>query len=62
MEPTLAYPYRGRPIFKEGDYTYIMEVNGDFSWFIGREVIFYKDELIYELNFHGGFVIDKLID
>lgn len=62
MEPTCLYPYRGKPIFKDGEYTYVMEVNGDFSWFVGREVIFFKDELIYELNFHGGLVLDKHFD
>lgn len=62
MEATVDYPYRGRPIFSEGDYTYIMEVNGGFSWFTGRELIFNKDDLVYELNFHGGVVLDKHFD
>jgi Domain of unknown function (DUF5680) len=60
--PTASYPYRGQPIFKEGDYTYTMDVHGDFEWFIGRELIFFQEKLVYELNFHGGKVVDKHFD
>lgn len=62
MDPTIDYPFRGKPFYSEGDYTYVMEANGDFSWFIGRELIFNKDELVYELNFHGGLVLDTHFD
>ncbi len=62
MNPTVEYPFRGQPLFQDGNYTYVMEVRGDFNWFDGRELIFYKDVLVYELNFHGGQVVDTKRD
>lgn len=62
MHPNEEYPYRGLPLFKQGEYTYLMEVQGDFSWFTGRELIFKHSLLVYELNFHGGKVLDKHFD
>ncbi|WP_228462036.1 DUF5680 domain-containing protein [Lactococcus hodotermopsidis] len=41
---------------------YIMTVTGEFDWFSGNEKIFYKTELIYELLFHGGLIVDKHFD
>ncbi|MDR0922254.1 MAG: DUF5680 domain-containing protein [Lactobacillales bacterium] len=61
-KPFKEYPYRGQPLFSEGDYTYIMEVAGVFEWFKGHEKIYYNGEIVYELEFHGGVVIDKHFD
>lgn len=47
-------PYRGPVLYKEGDYTYHNHVNGDFTWFHGREEIYYQDILVYECLYHGG--------
>lgn len=49
-------PYRGQNKFQDGDYVYICEVNGDFEFFIGKEIIFFQDEKVYECNFSGGIV------
>ncbi|MDR2977046.1 MAG: DUF5680 domain-containing protein [Streptococcaceae bacterium] len=62
MHPTAEYPYRGQPIYREEDYTYVMDVQGEFDWFAGKESMYYKEELVYELLFHGGKVIDKHFD
>lgn len=53
---TIQMPYRGPEKYEEGDYIYICNVDGDFNWFEGRELIFYKDTQIYELKFHGGII------
>ena len=53
------YPYRGPLYYQNKDYEYIMEVKGDFNWFVGHEIIKYKDKEIYECNFHGGVLIER---
>lgn len=50
------YPYRGPLQYANGDYTYKCTVEGTFNWFSGREEIFYKNNKVYELVFHGGDV------
>ena len=50
-------PYRGPDIFRQGDYTYHCQTNGDFEWFQGYEDIFYLETKIYELHFHGGIIV-----
>lgn len=62
MNPSRAYPFRGQPIYREDDYTYIMEVQGDFDWFSGQEKMYYKEELVFECLFHGGKVLDTHFD
>lgn len=62
MNPSYDNPFRGQPIFTEGEYTYKMEYTGSFEWYVGSEKIYFKDELVYELNFHGGYILDKTID
>ena len=47
-------PYRGPKFLQDGKYVYINSVDGDFNWFHGFENIYYKDEHIYELVYHGG--------
>ena len=49
-------PFRGPKDYTNGDYTYHCEVNGDFPWFQGREIISYQGYEIYECVFHGGIV------
>ena len=53
------YPYRGPLYYKNGDYEYKMNVEGSFEWFIGHEIILYKDKEIYECNFHGGILKER---
>jgi len=49
-------PYRGPAFYRDGKYTYVNLVTGDFDWLQGVEKIYYKDELIYELSYHGGMI------
>lgn len=49
-------PYRGQPVFKDGDYTYICEVDGEFEKFSGRENIYLNNEKVFECIFHGGII------
>lgn len=62
MFPSQELPYRGKEFYRQGDYTYIMEVDGEFHKFSGSEKIFFKELLTYELFFHGGKIIDKHFD
>lgn len=49
-------PYRGPSIFKDGEYTYVCNVSGDFNWFQGKEEIYSESEKVYECIFNGGLV------
>ncbi|MCL2350837.1 MAG: DUF5680 domain-containing protein [Defluviitaleaceae bacterium] len=48
------HPYRGPAHHTKGDFSYKYTMQGDFEWFWGVEEVFYKDEKVYELMFHGG--------
>ncbi len=50
-------PFRGPPLYREGEMTYHCGVQGDFSWFQGREEIFLGADKNYECVFHGGRVV-----
>ncbi|MCL2376639.1 MAG: DUF5680 domain-containing protein [Defluviitaleaceae bacterium] len=50
------YPFRGPQHYTNGDYSYKCTIKGDFHWFSGIEEIFYKNDKVYELTFHGGDV------
>ena len=49
-------PFRGPTLHKNGDYSYICKVDGDFHWFSGFEEIYYQYTKVYECIFHGGDV------
>lgn len=49
-------PFRGPEIFKNGNYTYHNSVDGEFTWFQGKEEIFYDNLKVYECIYHGGIV------
>ena len=49
-------PYRGPVFYRDGKYTYVNSVSGKLDWFQGAEKIYYDDEMIYELFYHGGMV------
>lgn len=53
---TADMPYRGPRLFRNGEYTYVCEANGDLDWFCGSEAIYHQDALAYECRFHGGNV------
>ena len=46
-------PYRGPHLFRHGDWTYTCRSGGDVAWFSGSENIYYQNDLVYELTFHG---------
>ncbi len=49
-------PYRGPREYRNGDYTYRCETDGNFDWFQGKETIEYRGKQIYECYFHGGII------
>ena len=49
-------PFRGPARYEDGAYIYECEVNGDTSWFSGRETISLNGVQIYECIFHGGSI------
>jgi len=53
-KPNLASPYRGPDVYKSGDLKYVNKAEGHIDDFKGREKIYYKNKLIYILNYHGG--------
>lgn len=53
---TADMPYRGQSKFQDGDYTYICEVNGNFEYFNGKEIIYFQSQKCFECNFSGGII------
>ena len=49
-------PYRGPAFLQDGKYVYVNSACGEFNWFQGSEKIYYEDEQVYELVYHGGTV------
>ncbi len=57
---SLANPYRGPDVYENGDFKYINKTEGSVGNFNGREKIYYKNKLIYILNYHGGEIKEKI--
>lgn len=53
---TEVKPFRGPDNFKSGYFEYLNNVEGKIESFTGEEKIFYKKELVYILNYHGGLI------
>ena len=49
-------PFRGPSEFHAGEWIYGDESNGKVDDFRGVERIFYRDQKVYELHYHGGIV------
>lgn len=49
-------PYRGLDNFKSGNFEYRNKVEGTVEKFIGEEQIYYNEELVYILKYHGGLI------
>ncbi|MEN7982299.1 MAG: DUF5680 domain-containing protein [Nanoarchaeota archaeon] len=49
-------PFRGPRKLVNCSWRYRNDWNGDLKNFNGKEKIFYKDELVYELEYFGGIV------
>ena len=52
-------PFRGPSNFNEGDWKYTDESQGTIENFKGKEKIYYQEELVYELTYHGGLIKEK---
>jgi hypothetical protein len=52
-------PFRGPESYKEGDFEYVNQVEGDVRRFIGFEKILYKGEEVFSQDYCGGIVLDK---
>lgn len=52
-------PFRGPSKFEEGEWTYQDKSNGDIDSFSGLEIILFKGERIFELKYHGGFIVNN---
>lgn len=47
-------PFRGPNDFREGEWKYRDESNGTIDKFEGIETIYFQEEKVYELKYHGG--------
>jgi len=59
---SLANPYRGPAVYKNGDFKYINRTKGNIHDFSGQEKIYSKNKLAYTLNYHGGKIIEKSVE
>lgn len=48
------FPVRGPKEYINNNYKYICSYDGDLTSFSGTESIYYNDDLVYKLFFHGG--------
>ena len=49
-------PFRGPKEFSEGEFKYIFEMEGDYSYFKGQERIFYNGESIFFQDVMGSLI------
>lgn len=56
LQVTIYMPYRGVENYIKGDYCYHNKVDGCLECFFGYEDIFYQNQKIYELFYHGGML------
>lgn len=52
-------PFRGPNNFQKDNLKYINKINGTVEKFEGQEVILCGEQMVYELNYHGGLVSIK---
>ena len=50
-------PFRGPKILKEKNKIYKNSVSGKIANFQGKEEIYYGRKKVYELYYHGGFIL-----
>jgi hypothetical protein len=58
MKVDEKHPFRGPAVGNEGSFSYHCQWQGNLQGFIGDEMISYKEEIIYRLEFHGGEIKD----
>jgi hypothetical protein len=51
-------PFRGPARFTDGDFSYRCAWSGNLGCFQGEEWIDLREETIYRLVFHGGYLLD----
>jgi hypothetical protein len=51
---TADRPFRGSGDYREGDFRYHDESEGDLNQFSGKEIIFLQDRQVYVLTYQGG--------
>ncbi|WP_321388813.1 DUF5680 domain-containing protein [uncultured Enterococcus sp.] len=49
-------PFKGPVHFQKGASVYHCQIDGDLAWVIGREEVYFNEEKVYELVFHGGLL------
>jgi hypothetical protein len=47
-------PFRGPEFFRAGPFTYVDKSHGVLDAFSGEEVIYFRDQQVYHLVYHGG--------
>jgi len=52
-------PFRGPKKFKEGDFEYINEIEGDIKNFKGHEKILFKGKEVFNQDYIGGLIVHK---
>jgi len=49
-------PFRGPAEFSDGDFKYTFEMEGDYSYFKGKETIFFKGEVVFFQDVMGSLI------
>jgi len=49
-------PFRGPVEFSDGDFQYTFEINGDYSYFTGKETITYIGEVVFSQDVMGSLI------
>ena len=47
MSVDSSIPFRGPRLFVDGDFKYVFEFEGDYSYLVGKESIFYAGERVF---------------
>jgi hypothetical protein len=55
-------PFRGPKNFKEGDFEYINEFEGDITSFKGHEKILLKGKEVFSQDYIGGLIVHEAIE
>ncbi|MFC1722747.1 DUF5680 domain-containing protein [Nanoarchaeota archaeon] len=56
MALTDEVPFRGLDGFSEGDYRYEFKFEGDYQYFVGKEIVFYKEKEVFSQDVMGSLV------
>lgn len=49
-------PFKGPVHYQKGALVYHCQNDGDLDWVTGREEVYFNEEKVYELVFHGGLL------